>query len=86
MLKSRTSRSARKLRPASPSSSATNTPYLVAPRLPLTFTAALMSAAPRPSSEGPPMRRVYSSWLKSDGVVNSNSPWFSVKNGRLSLT
>ena len=29
---------------------------------------------------------MYSSWLKSDGVVYSKMPWFSVKNGRLSLT
>ena len=44
-----------------------------------------MSPDPSPSSVGPPTRRVYSSWLKSEGVVNSNMPWFSVKNGRLSL-
>ena len=58
---------------------------MVAPRLPLSFSAAMMSPAPTPSSAGPPTRRVYSSWLKSDGVVNSKMPWFSVKNGRLSL-
>ena len=83
--KSRTRRSAWNERPASPASSAANTPYLVWPRLPLILTAAVMSPAPSPSSAGPPTRRVYSSWLKSEGVVYSNRPWFSVKNGRLSL-
>ena len=48
------------------------------PRLPFNFTAAVMSPVL-------PTRRVYSCWLSSDGVVSSKMPWFSVKNGRLSL-
>jgi hypothetical protein len=35
-----------------------NSPYWVAPKLPLTLPAAVMSPAPLPSSAGPPMRRV----------------------------
>ena len=31
------------------------------------------------------MRRVYSSWLLSNSRPKSKKPWFSVKNGRLSL-
>ena len=31
------------------------------------------------------MRRVYSSWLLSNSMPKSKKPWFSVKNGRLSL-
>ena len=63
-----------------------STPYLVEPKLPLALTAAVMSPAPA-AVVGRARRRggCRRSWLKSDGVVNSNGPWFSVKNGRLSL-
>jgi hypothetical protein len=41
------------------------------------------AAARRPRCE--PMRRVYSNWLLSNSRPKSKKPWFSVKNGRLSL-
>ncbi len=85
LLKSRTPRAAANVRPTDSASSAANRPYFALPTLPFNFNAAVMSPAPTPSSAGPPTRRVYSSWLKSEGVVNSKMPWFSVKNGRLSL-
>jgi hypothetical protein len=51
-------RSAVNVRPTGSASSAMSTPYFVEPKLPLAFTAAVMSPAPKPSSVGPPTRRV----------------------------
>ena len=82
-LKSRTRRSAAKVRPASSLRRPRTGRTWCAPMLPFNLSAPVMSPEPSPSSAGPPMRRVYSSWLKSDGVVNSKMPWFSVKNGPL---
>src|SRR3546814_17697387 len=76
VLKSRTSRSAPNVRPASPASSATNTPYLVSPKLPLSLTAAVMSPEPSPSSAGPPTPRVSSHPPHPAPLQQSHSPSF----------